>query len=204
MACSSFHPNRIWNWGHEGIHHRSLPRSKTPAIPVGSILMKPLPGAVDNPHLQTWPVFFVPEPVLSYSDHFFSMFPELTWFIKWVIGPTPVLLSVSSPLILKHILLVVMLNLFPELTDRNAEMEPSLPTSVGPSVEWGLPINDPFLVLSVSQSLSHCLCALLILHCANLKSGFQSCALRNTHVLALLWHWFISAYSQFSCLPLLP
>lgn len=112
VACSPFHPNHIWNWGPDDIHHHSLPRSthslprsKTPAAPVGSILMKPLPGAGDNPHLQIWSVFFDAEPVLSHSAHFLSIFPDLTWFIKWVFGHTPVLLLVSPPLILKHFFL---------------------------------------------------------------------------------------------------
>lgn len=82
-----------------------------------------------------------------------------------------------------------------------------------PFMEWGLAINDKsrtkqlcltLLVLSATQWLSHFVYALLIFHCANLNSGFQSCAFRNTHVLALLWHWFISAYSHFSSPPLFP
>lgn len=142
VACSPFHPNRIWNWGPDDIHHHSLPRSthslprsETPATPAGSILMKPLPGAGDNPHLQIWSVFFDAEPVLSHSAHFLSIFPNLTWFIKWVFGHTPVLLLVSPPWSLNTFFLVVMLNLFPELTDRNAEMyhplEPSLQSPSG-------------------------------------------------------------------------
>lgn len=36
---------------------------------------------------------------------FLSIFPDLTWFIKWVFGHTPVLLLVRPPLILKHFFL---------------------------------------------------------------------------------------------------
>lgn len=77
VTCSSFHPNCAQSQGHDDIHHHSLPRSKTPAAPVGSVLMKPLPGTGDNPYLQTWSVFFVPEPLHSHSAHF-EHFPW-TW-----------------------------------------------------------------------------------------------------------------------------
>ena len=80
-----------------------------------------------------------------------------------------------------------------------------------PFIEWGLLINDQsrtkqlwltFLVLPSIQSLSHVVNALLILHCVIIKLLFQTCAFRNAYVPALLWHWFISAYSQFSSPPL--
>lgn len=66
----------------------TLPRSKTPAAPVGRVLMKPLSGTGDSPHLKTWSLFLVPEPLHSHSAHF-EHFP---WFIMWVVHHT----SVSS------------------------------------------------------------------------------------------------------------
>lgn len=136
---------------------------------------------------------------------FLSIFPELIWFIKWVIGYTTVLLLVGLPLILKQFFLVVLLNFQCSLTKMLRSTKTwSLPyrASVGPPLEWRLPINDPFLVLSVSQSLSHSLYALLILPTANLKSGFQSCALRNMHSPPCLYSLkglAVFTQSQYSC-----
>lgn len=156
VTCSSFHPNCAWSQGHDDIHHHSLPRSKTPAAPVGSVLMKPLPGTGDNPCLQTWSVFFVPEALHSHSAHFEHFpwtWPDLSWSYLslrsylscWSYS---CFLLVYPPLILEHTFLVVRQGLFPELTDRNAECTkpwspPLEPQWVCPT-EWGVPINDPF------------------------------------------------------------
>lgn len=161
--------------------------------------------------LQIRLVFFVPGAVPSHSDHFWAS--SLNWpglsHESWVI----VLCSspVNPPEILQHGISsnapffsrdhwhkcwnVSQLGAIP--------MEPQQ----HPVIEWGLLINDQsrtkqlwltFLVLPSIQSLSHVVNALLILHCINIKLLFQTCAFRSVYVPALLWHWFISAYSQFS------